>query len=149
MRTNVTVLPAGLLTTGLTVLAWMLAGCTLFATATVSMEVERRDATLLVRGSTDLPDGAILYVGLSDPDGTRIESVPTVVENGSYMRDLDLMDWPPGRVLVLVGFSIEPDQPDAVVDRFGPDGERLAGPNVHVDSDGQRELQLYRAITID
>ena len=129
------------------------------AHATVSADVAT--GVVHVHGTTDLPDGARLgysFVPYAEIRqgvvGARPASLPpdavnipahqlrgdTEVEHGAFAFDADLRGWPQGQVVFVVTFAVGPGypQPPQVVSRFGADGERLAGPQVHADFPGAR-----------
>lgn len=94
--------------------------------------------TLFVRGSTSLPDGALVQVWATD-SGTgynqswTTDTVSLTVSNGAFSRSFDLSDWGAGTVTAFAQFEIGPDQPKSLVSRYGADGERLHGPDVKPD----------------
>jgi len=105
----------------------------------LTLEPEFISGRLTVTGTTDLPDGAILlyearhenWRAAGEPVWLRASQV--VVEQGAYRDRIDVRRWPAGSVEIWVSFqAVLPDgeQPQAVLERFGPMGERLAGENV-------------------
>ncbi len=92
--------------------------------------------TLVVSGSTSLPDGALVQVWATDY-GTGFDqrwttdTVSLTVSDGAFSRSFDLSDWGAGTVTVFAQFEIGPDQPESVVSRYGAGGERLHGPDVN------------------
>lgn len=93
-----------------------------------------------VSGTTDLPDGAVLIYQLQHE--RWMNQPPTAqpqwivegsmsVSGGRFSATEDVMGWPSGRVEAWVGFqSGDSEQPAAVAERYGREGERLVGPNV-------------------
>lgn len=131
-----------------------LLGCAPSATAYVTISATPLNEAIVVAGETDPPDGALLSVGAIMPDsvdpflpggGPRT----VTVESGRYEASFDAQNWPAGRIHLSVGLSVWEDQPQVVVDRFGPAGERLQGPRVHQDSDGSRILTASTQLTLD
>lgn len=94
--------------------------------------------TLLVTGSTSLPDGALVQVWATDY-GTDFDqhwttdTLSLTVSNGAFSRGFDLSDWGAGTVTVYAQFEVTSDQPESVASRYGANGERLNGPDVKPD----------------
>jgi hypothetical protein len=107
---------------------------TMHPTATVDGRTVHGSAT------TDLPDGALVsYYYLHEPgsfQGQEPDGGLATVEDGRIAFDTDFTGWPGGSVTLYVEFGVGSgwDQPEAVVDRFGADGERIAGPQAVSDS---------------
>jgi hypothetical protein len=79
-----------------------------------------------------------------DPGGNsdyryRHQTTATV-ESGRFGAALDLSGWPAGQLTVEAAFVMDPSQPEAAAEAYGARGERLSGPNLQTDSDGQRYL---------
>jgi hypothetical protein len=53
-----------------------------------------------------------------------------VVVDGAFSRSFDVSQWGAGTIVVSVEFAVTPDQPQAVIDRYGWRGEGLRGPDV-------------------
>jgi hypothetical protein len=103
--------------------------------------------TIMVAGTTDLPDGALINyeieheqykhvdfgsdrkkflkeVNLTFADGS------TPVKSGHYAHAVDISGWRPGSVQVWAAF--EPVmQPESVAEKYGKQGEYLKGSNVN------------------
>jgi hypothetical protein len=125
--------------------------------------------TMIIDGTTDLPDGAVisydllhelryrqLYPGETDrppsfeagqPPTPQIISGSIKVAAGRFQGTVNVTDWPAGTVHVIARFDPDPDQPAAVRARFGDNNEHLGGPNVTEDSDGLRSA--YANATVD
>jgi hypothetical protein len=92
---------------------------------------------LNVSGTTSLPDGAVL--GISAEDGPtfaqhwQTEVVKVPVSSGAFAYKFDLTGWGAGTVTTTVEFRMGPDQPQAVVDRYGAHGDNIVGPDVSLD----------------
>lgn len=106
-----------------------------------------QDGRLQLRGTTSLPDGALVsYVvehegfASGDFDG-YFEGLMTVVAGG-FSQALDVDGWPSGHATARLSFSMRPEhggeQPLAVAERFGAQGERLEGPDVVQFGDTRR-----------
>ena len=119
--------------------------------------------TVHVEGTTDLPDGARVEVGVW-PDDTeaqvfegpdsmpRYKVVDTVtVTRGRFTHDADLTGWPAGMsALVESYFSGGVGQPPNVIWEFGLFGQRLGGPQVEVDDFpfGGKYVLVVRHVTV-
>jgi hypothetical protein len=110
---------------------------------------------LVVSGNTSVLDGALLecevWHELENSDaGSSAYSVvvSATVANGAYSCALDVGGWPPGSVTTNVRFRpFLPDQPANVRETYGPDGDRLDGPQLSRDSDGW-ELDALTAVRL-
>ena len=147
------------------VLAGLYGGCRLKVelepTASISITATRDGTKLRVDGVTDLPEGAVVTVRALHADAwfAALMSMPdtpdppehpipydvsrdVTITSARYGSEFDLLGWPPGNVLVTTDFypGYGP-QPPSTVERFGPIGERLRGPDVIRDSDGYWYLQ--------
>jgi hypothetical protein len=105
----------------------------------LNARISRR--TLVVSGSTSLPDGAVVQVWAEDfgtayNEHWNTDTVDLTVVGGSFGRGFDLSDWGAGTVTVTAFFEIGSKQPAEVIDRYGANGERLAGPEVKLDMYG-------------
>jgi hypothetical protein len=109
---------------------------------------------LTVSGTTSLPDGAIVEVwaedfGTSYGDHWLSQTTVMTVSGGSFGGTFDLSSWGAGTVTVNALVKMETGQPAAVVDRYGPRGERLAGPDVQLDySSGDPPGQAVQVSTV-
>jgi hypothetical protein len=87
-------------------------------------------STVHVTASTDLPDGAIVVCYLSNEDGALGDSTNATVAGGAFAFDTPL-PWTSGSVELDCHFGTAwATQPPNVIDRFGSNGERMAGPQV-------------------
>ncbi len=132
----------------------------LFATANLHLTPTIDGQTVHVEGTTDLPDGAIVLVEVTqldewdhadwqsgtDPlDWVRGENV--TVAGGRFESSIDIGGWPAGRGLVSAYFWVDETQPQAVIERFGTDGSGLRGPDVYRE-DGYANLVVDREFTL-
>jgi hypothetical protein len=91
--------------------------------------------TLTVSGTASLPDGTVVTIS-AETGGTGLGqyrstgTASAVVTDGAFSRSFDVSQWGAGTIVVSVEFAITPDQPQAVIDRYGWRGERLHGPDV-------------------
>jgi hypothetical protein len=91
--------------------------------------------TLSVSGTASLPDGAVVTIS-ADKSGTGLGqywstgTASVVVVDGAFSRSFDVSQWGAGTIVVSVEFAVTPDQPQAVIDRYGWRGEGLRGPDV-------------------
>lgn len=86
--------------------------------------------TVLIEGTTNLPDGALLEWDLEARNG-ETKHGPMKVKGGKFTSTVTVNEWRPGRVEVWVGFNtLIKGQPPEVVQRYGARGERLTGPNI-------------------
>lgn len=129
-------------TVGAVALVMTVAGVTLSndargVTAVMSVDGSIEGTTLTVRGTTDLPDGSLVWVGAHHEDLWQIaDGNEAITVDGSFATVLDLDRWPNGPISVNASFSLRDDQPPEAIERFGADGEHLSGPGVRWDSDG-------------
>ncbi len=107
----------------------------------ICLNAQISQGILFVSGNTSLTDGAVIQVWADDygtgPDehwGT--DSAGLSVTGGTFTQSFDVSDWGPGTVTVTALFEIGSGQPQAVIDRYGPNGERLSGPDVVLDTSG-------------
>lgn len=114
-----------------------------------------RGTTLTVSGNTDLPDGSVIhllgfYSGVDPLHLAMVSGLPstTTVVSGSYQATADTSTWSLGKVITTALFYVDATQPPAVLERFGPNGERLDGPQVREDTDGVRILDASTEVTI-
>jgi hypothetical protein len=119
--------------------------------ASITPVVRLDGRSLVVDGTTTLPDGAILDYGVTLDDRTEpsISQVMTV-QNGRFGFAADLTGWPAGHASLGIGFGIGwgTPQPQAVVDRFGASGERMTGRQVWTDS-GDTMLEVDIPLVIE
>lgn len=118
----------------------------------VNLDLEPRleGRTVVIAGTTDLPDGVYLLW-----DVTLLRGEPRPFDQGEMqVRDrrfeerVDVSSWPEGEIEVWVGFELYGDsdyqQPREVVDWFGSDGENLTGPNVEDRGEFRRVTDLVQ-----
>jgi hypothetical protein len=102
----------------------------------INAEISGR--TLIVSGTTSLTDGAIVQVWAED-FGTGYDqhwitsTLNVTVSGGGFGQTFDLSSWGAGTVTVNGLFEIGPQQPADVAARYGPNGERLGGPDLKFD----------------
>jgi hypothetical protein len=117
--------------------------------------------TLLLEGSANLPDGTILVVVVTHEQTSNPAACPSEplerctaktdaeVEDGAFTAEVDIAEWPPGRIDVRVALELEEgrndDQPDRVIERYGENGERLRGDQV-IEADGAFIVELVVSI---
>jgi hypothetical protein len=97
---------------------------------------------LRLQGTTDVPDGAILRYRVEhdgfasgDFDGQLLGEL--TVANGAFSADMDVDGWPRGHAFTWISMEMH-GQPASVVEAYGADGERLAGPDVIRVADGNK-----------
>jgi hypothetical protein len=106
---------------------------------------------LVVRGLTDLPQGARLRVELALKDSIDpVETQESVVSNGAFMTTFDLTDWPraPSDIWVVFDPGDDPSKPAEVAARYGSNAERMVGPNVQEDSVGLRAFVSVTTVSL-
>ncbi len=119
--------------------------------------------TVTVSATTDLPDGTFIALEVYQVDEYRksisagspveAESNPWVeyqyveVAGGTFGAAFEIGHWPPGhaRAVAFVSMHFQPPQ---VTDRFGADGEKLTGPNVHRDTQGGLQLEFEHDVDV-
>jgi hypothetical protein len=100
--------------------------------------------SLIVAGTTDLPDGTQLVIDFElDSLARLIGSQETEVAAGAFEVSTSTQAWRSGDVTVFVDFAAGPWQPSAVTAIYGQEGQRLAGPDV-VDDSGTPTLRVIR-----
>jgi hypothetical protein len=109
--------------------------------------------TVHVEGTTDIPDGAEVFIYAAKNRSEQYLSTASVrVVQGRFATDLDLSSWPPGPVEVEAWFGVfeEYDQPAHVIERYGSEGELMIGPQVYVDSPGDpKELWAQTTVVLE
>jgi hypothetical protein len=93
---------------------------------------------LIVSGTTSLSDGAVIQLWAEDygtafGDHWQTDTAVVTVTNGRFRTTFDLSGWGAGTVTAHAQFRVGPGQPLEVVDRYGPNGERIVGPDVELD----------------
>jgi len=110
----------------------------------LTLEAEVLGDTLLVHGTTNLPDGSLLSYEIhqvEDPQLRWHAEGHAQVAFGAFSERIDIGDWPGGDVEVFLSFPSAlggVEQPEEAVERFGERGERLTGSNVVEYDDGNR-----------
>jgi hypothetical protein len=102
-----------------------------------------------VTGTTDLPDGALLLVEVDGTTGKQ-QSIATVA-GGAFSTKFDASNVGEGPASVTTSFSIVygPAQPQAVVDRFGPEGQRIGGAQIYRAAvTAPRALRVTQSVTL-
>jgi hypothetical protein len=97
------------------------------------LSVSATGRVVTATGETSLPDSCRVQVWAAAVDaGGGLTAAPSeaVVHGGRFAATLDLSGWPPVEVKVVAVFRLTSDQPANVIERFGTDGSRLAGPRV-------------------
>jgi hypothetical protein len=128
----------------------VLLGCTQSASPTVAALLDARldiagsvdGGTVVISGSTNLPDGALIFVYVAHD----VEALPFDSENhvpvvdGRYEVSVDVARWPPGVTHASATFLIDDvrAQPSHVLAVVGANGERLAGPQTRDTEYGYR-----------
>ena len=130
-------------------IALLLLGCTQAATPTIASLDARLDiafeldsGTVMVSGSTNLPDGALIFVYVWHD----VESLPFDSENhvpvvdGRYEVSVDVTRWPSGLAHASATFLIDDEeaQPSHVLAVVGRNGEWLGGPQARDREYGYR-----------
>ena len=128
-------------------------------TASMALSPTVNDGVVRVSASTDLPDGARIwyyfYHERNDVEWTgglppyNVQGY-TEVEGGSFSFEGDLTTWPPGAVTVWAQFDVhEDEQPPHILELFGPNGERLGGPQAsYADSSDYKMLYVETEVRI-
>ena len=143
---------------GLALVAMMLVvGCADDSQAVaLTMEARVEDRSIVVEGTTDLPDGALIAYEVTHDDFATSDATMDLfadgtvpVDGGSYSVTTPVPDWPPGDVTVWVAFQtlLASDQPADVVERYGVMGEHLSGSNI-TESGGLKRVELERTISL-
>lgn len=104
------------------------------ASVAISVHADVESGTLRVRGTATVPDGAwIMYAAYRAAAPQTRATGYTQVDDEEFAAQLDVSSWPTGELAVDVHFQMllpGRRQPDPVVARFGPNGERMIGENV-------------------
>ena len=110
--------------------------------------------TLVIEGTTDLPDSAVIEWELRHESLFKRRDIPisrmaseghTVVRGRRYTIAVDLSAWPAGQVEVWVAFqplSYGTRQPAFVNQMYGLSGERIEGENVSIHPAHMRRVEL-------
>jgi hypothetical protein len=104
-----------------------------------------------VTGTTDLPDGAVIgyYYWSAADDGRWPDGGQVTANDGQFQFETDFTGWPGGTITLYTEFCVSQcRQPQAVIDRFGPDAERLSGPQANSDSGDPPTLQATASFAV-
>ena len=101
----------------------------------MTFEVTATGDEIAGEGVTDLPDKTVLQYNVwqLDEDSEHAKFGEVEVLSGRYAFAVDVGGWPERDFKVRIAFSSGAYQPKPVGDRFGLNGERLAGPDVTFD----------------
>ena len=107
------------------------------------------DGQLVLHGTANVPDGAILmylvkHDGFDSGDYDGYEVGHVDVMGGVFRDHVPVSDWPEGYALTRLTFQMNPEgreQPEAVLEEYGENGERLQGPRV-TDFAGIRKIEI-------
>lgn len=129
-------------------------------TVDLTMDSRVEGGSIVVDGTTDLPDGALVDYeitheafgtidDLDDPTWDLFADGSVPVTAGTYTITTPVPDWPPGDVTVWVAFQVTlaSDQPAGVVERYGEMGKKLGGSNV-TESAGLRRVELEQTVRL-
>jgi hypothetical protein len=110
--------------------------------------------TLTVSGTTSLPDGALITVWAENSGYDQYRSTGTAstsVSGGAFRYSFDVSGWGAGTIVVTAEFAVTPDQPRAVIDRYGWGGEGLRGPDVRPDYGRGRPppMEIRSSVQVD
>jgi hypothetical protein len=104
--------------------------------------------SLVIAGTTDLPDGARLSYEVGHGDSWQKTSGTVACSNGRYRATQDLADWPAGTVTVIVTFYPGlSGQPEDLRKRCGDNGRYLTGPRV-VEIGGAKVAQVSARVIL-
>ena len=142
---------------------FLAAGCAAVLTArTVQLTLAPRleGRTIVIEGTTDLPDNAVIEWELRHEQLFQRHDVPVsrmaseghaVVHDHHYRATLDLGGWPSGKIEVWVAFqplSYGTRQPAHINWLYGRDGERIDGENVTIHPAHMRRVELIEHVSL-
>ena len=116
--------------------------------------------TIIIEGTTDLPDSAIIEWELRHEQLFKRRDIPVsrmateghaVVRDHRYVVAVDLSAWPSGEIEVWVAFqplSYGTRQPACVNRLFGTNGQWMEGPNVSIHPAQMRRVELIEHIRL-
>jgi hypothetical protein len=109
---------------------------------------------ITIAGTTDLKDGAVLSWDLEHAQQNKnlmadlSEHGDTTVKGGRYATTVRISRWPRGNIRVWIGFfSFLKSQPQWARTQYGTQGEKLEGPNVKLQSEGMKTIEIEKTIT--
>lgn len=109
--------------------------------------------TITIAGTTDLKDGAVLGWDVEHAQQKKnlmadlTQHGDTTVKGGRYAATVKVNRWPKGNITVWIGFlSFTKDQPQWAKTQYGTQGEKLEGPNVKLQSEGMKTVEIQRTI---
>ncbi len=134
------------------------------ATATMDLATSVSGHTVTLKGTTDLPDGAVVAVELVQTtewerdaaDGTAPDPTTSrwvldqfvTVSDGKFTAEFNPAGWPSGRVAASAYFWVDSSQPPGVIERFESDGSGLRGPDVVDLEDRGPTIEIQRTVEI-
>jgi hypothetical protein len=134
------------------------------ATASLDLSATADGGTVVVHGTTDLPDGVVIDVRVvqldewerENDDGVAADAETSpwvidgqaVVEDGAFDLTLSIDEWPGGSGGAAAYFFVDSRQPADVVERFGVDGSGLRGPEAVEYPDYGTALEVHRSFEI-
>jgi hypothetical protein len=116
--------------------------------------------TIIIEGTTDLPDSAIIEWELRHEQLFKRHDIPisrmateghAVVRGHKYVVAVDLSSWPTGQVEVWVAFqpaSYGTRQPAFVNRLFGSSGQWIEGSNVSIHPAQMRRVELIEHVRL-
>jgi hypothetical protein len=115
---------------------------------TISVQLDGHVAR--VSGATDLPDGTIIDIYAKNYDVPRGATTYTRVVAGGYsvVIDIGALVSGPAQFTVVMTPS-DPEQPQAVRDRFGSNGEKLRGSGTENDDSDSAGRAFRLSVDID
>ncbi len=112
--------------------------------------------TLHIYGTTNLPNGALLYLQIVGPGVGGMPPMPyetlntwrTIeVQSSSYSTELDLKSYQPSTSTIFMTFRSDDtlfiQQPSFIIDAFGDNGENMEGELVK-ESGGVKSIELIQ-----
>ena len=113
------------------------------------------DGQLVLYGTANVPDGAVLMYLVKhdgfdsgDYDGYEVGHISVVA--GVFRHHVPVSDWPEGYALTRLTFQMNPEgreQPEAILEVYGENGERLQGARV-TDFAGMRKIEINATTAI-
>jgi hypothetical protein len=128
------------------------------ANATMSLSGTIEGSTVVIAGTTNIPDGSSVVLQLLQLDeydasvaaGAPIDSSSSEwielssakVSSGTFSAVFRVPGWPAGRIGCYAYFWMYPDQPREAIRRYGTDGQSMNGPDVVQTEDRGRMLRV-------